>query len=136
MVHGMSRPIGALFHVPHGMSNAMLLKTCLNYLKSGVTDRLCELAKAIGVYKTGMTTEEGAEAFVSAVNDLVLAMQIKTPMDYGIKKEDFFNYIPKMSGDAMASGSPLNTRRTPTKEDLMELYTKFWNECEQNRAIS
>ena len=114
VVHGMSRPIGALFHVPHGMSNAMLLSTCLNYLKSGVADRLCELAKAIGVYKAGMTMEEGSEAFVTATNALVRSLQIKTPMDYGIKKEDFFKYIPKMAEDAMASGSPGNTRRTPT----------------------
>ena len=128
IVHGMSRPIGALFHVPHGMSNAMLLEGCLNYLKSGVTDRLCELAKAIGAYKAGMSMEEGAEAFVGATNSLIHSLKIKTPKDYGITKEEFFKYIPKMSEDAMASGSPLNTRRTPTKEILVELYTKLWNE--------
>ena len=130
IVHGMSRPIGALFHVPHGMSNAMLLKTCLDYLKPGVVDRLCELSKATGVYREGMTTEQGSEAFVAAVNELIRAMKIPTPMGFGIKKEDFFKYIPKMSEDAMASGSPSNTRRTPAKEDLMELYSRFWNDCE------
>ena len=130
IIHGMSRPIGALFHVPHGMSNAMLLKTCLDYFKSGALERLCELSKAIGVYKTGMTTAEGAEAFVTATNELLKPLNIKTPKDYRIKKEDFFKYIPKMSEDAMASGSPSNTRRTPVKEDLMELYTRFWNENE------
>jgi 1,3-propanediol dehydrogenase len=77
-----------------------------------------------------MTREEGAEAFVTATNALLRALNIKTPMDYGITKEDFFKQIPKMSEDAMASGSPLNTRRTPTKDDLMELYAKFWYECE------
>ena len=132
IVHGMSRPIGALFHVPHGMSNAMLLKVCLDYLKTGVVDRLCELSKVIGVYKAGMTTEEGSEAFVAAVNGLIRAMRIQTPMDFGIKKEEFLKYIPKMSEDAMASGSPLNTRRKPSKEDIMELYTRFWNESEQS----
>jgi 1,3-propanediol dehydrogenase len=131
IVHGMSRPIGALFHVPHGMSNAMLLKTCLDYFKSGVTDRLCELAKAIGVYKAGMSCEEGSEAFVAALNALVDSMQIKKPSDYGIAKEDFFKHIPKMSGDAIASGSPGNTRRTPTKENIEELYNTFWNAVEK-----
>ena len=130
IVHGMSRPIGALFHVPHGLSNAMLLKTCLDFLKTGVTDRLCELSKAIGVYKTGMTIEQGSEAFVAAANALIRAMKIQTPMGFGIKKEDFFKYIPKMSEDAMASGSPSNTRRKTTKEDLVELYTTFWNESD------
>ena len=131
IVHGMSRPIGALFHVPHGMSNAMLLSTCLDYLKSGVTGRLCELSQAIGAYKDGMTEEQGAEALVAAANELLRPLKIKTPADYGIKKEDFFKYIPKMSEDAMASGSPSNTRRKPLKDDLVELYTKFWNDCEQ-----
>ena len=131
IIHGMSRPIGALFHVPHGMSNAMLLKTCLNYLKSGVVDRLCDLSREIGVYREGMTPKEGCDAFVSVVNGLVNAMKIKTPMDYGINKESFFKYIPKMSEDGMASGSPLNTRRTPAMEDLIKLYTQFWKECEQ-----
>ena len=131
IVHGMSRPIGALFHVPHGLSNAMLLKVCLNYLKSGVYDRLCELAKVIGVYKEGMTVEAGAEAFVTATNALVASLNIKTPLEYGIKKEDFFKYIPKMSEDGMASGSPSNTRRTPTKEILMDLYTELWNDSEK-----
>lgn len=130
IVHGMSRPIGALFHVPHGMSNAMLLKICLGYLKSGAMYRLYELSKAIGVYRVGMTHDEGAEAFVTATNALIRALDIKTPMDYGVTKEEFFKHIPKMSEDAMASGSPGNTRRTPTKEDLMELYAKFWYDCE------
>ena len=131
IIHGMSRPIGALFHVPHGMSNAMLLKTCLDYFKTGVTDRLCELAKAIGVYKAEMNEEQGAQAFVAATNELLKSLKIKTPMDYGIKKDEFFKYIPKMSEDAMASGSPSNTRKTPTKEILAELYSKFWNDCEK-----
>ena len=130
IVHGMSRPIGALFHVPHGMSNAMLLKVCLNYLKPAAITQLCELSKEIGVYRVGMTVEEGAEAFVTATNALLRSLSIKTPMDYGIEKEEFFKYIPKMSEDAMISGSPLNTRRTPTKENLMELYAKFWYESE------
>ena len=134
IVHGMSRPIGALFHVPHGMSNAMLLSVCLDFLKSGVVDRLCELAKAIGVYQTGMTQEEGCQAFVDAANKLVSSMQIKTPMDYGITKEEFYKHIPKMASDAIASGSPGNTRRTPTKEDIEVLYNKFWEENEKKKA--
>jgi len=131
IVHGMSRPIGALFHVPHGMSNAMLLMICLEYLKSGAIGRLCELAKVIGVYRDGMTEEEGADAFVAAIRDLLGKLTIKTPMDYNITKDEFFKYIPKMAEDALISGSPQNTRRTPSKEDLMGLYEKLWNENEK-----
>ncbi|MCL1896507.1 MAG: iron-containing alcohol dehydrogenase [Clostridiales bacterium] len=134
IIHGMSRPIGALFHVPHGMSNAMLLKICLNYLKTGAVYQLYELSKAIGAYRVGMTFEEGAEAFVTATTALLRALKIKTPMDYGIDREEFFRQIPKMAEDAMASGSPLNTRRTPTKEELMELYAKFWYDADIENA--
>ena len=128
IVHGMSRPIGALFHVPHGMSNAMLLKVCLEFLKSGAVDRLCDLAKAVGVFKEGMTEEQAADAFVAEIIALLSVLNLKKPADYGITKEEFFKQIPKMASDAMKSGSPLNTRRTPTEEDLRDLYEKFWNE--------
>jgi len=134
IVHGMSRPIGALFKVPHGMSNAMLLKTCLNFIKPGAVHKLDGLAKAIGVHRVGMTEEEGADAFVTATIALLRALKIKTPADFGVTKDDFFKKIPKMASDAMASGSPLNTRRTPSEDDIQELYAKFWYDCEIERA--
>ena len=130
IVHGMSRPIGALFHVPHGLSNAMLLNVCLKYIKPGATARLCELAKAIGVFRQGMTPDEGALAFVMATTALLRTLDIKTLKQFGINKDEFFKEIPKMAEDALISGSPLNTRRTPNKDDIMELYKQLWEESE------
>ncbi|MDD4564661.1 MAG: iron-containing alcohol dehydrogenase [Eubacteriales bacterium] len=126
IVHGMSRPIGALFHVPHGLSNAMLLNVCLEYLKPGAVDRLNELAMIVGVHNKGMTPEEGADAFVEATIALLNKLNIKTPREFGIDKEEFFKQIPKMSEDALISGSPQNTRRIPNKNDIMILYKKLW----------
>lgn len=126
IVHGMSRPIGALFHVPHGLSNAMLLDVCLDYLKPGAVSRLSRLAKAIGVHRPGMTPEEGAHAFVTATKALLRTLNIKTPEEFGINRKEFFRQIPKMAEDALISGSPLNTRRTPNKDDIVELYKKLW----------
>ena len=126
IVHGMSRPIGALFHVPHGLSNAMLLNVCLEFLKPGAVDRLNELAMIIGVHNQGMTTEEGADAFVKATTDLLKKLNIKTPQEFGIDKDEFFKQIPKMAEDALISGSPQNTRRIPSKDEIMTLYKKLW----------
>ncbi len=126
IVHGMSRPIGACFHVPHGLSNAMLLKVCLPFIKSGATARMNNLAKEIGVYRPGMTADEGAEAFVVATVALLRTLNIKTPAEFGINRDDFSRLIPKMADDALASGSPGNTRRVPNKDDIMELYHKLW----------
>jgi len=126
IIHGMSRPIGALFHVPHGLSNAMLLKVCLPYIKDGATERLCNLAKEIGVYQEGMTTDEGADAFVTAINILLDKLNLQTPEEYKIDKDEFFKQIPKMTTDAIASGSPGNAINTPSEEVIQELYKKLW----------
>lgn len=127
IVHGMSRPIGACFHVPHGLSNAMLLKVCMPFIQSGAADRLCQLAKEINVYKDGMSVEQGADAFVSALSNLLGTLNIQTPKEFGIDKDEFFKLIPKMADDALISGSPGNTRRTPNKDDIMDLYKKLWD---------
>lgn len=126
IVHGMSRPIGALFHVPHGLSNAMLLEKCLYFAKDGALDRFCEMAKTIGVYKENSSLEDGAEAFVQAIKGLLKNLNIDTLQDYGVDKEEFFNVIDKMAEDALISGSPQNTRKSPSKEDIIEIYKSLW----------
>ncbi len=126
VVHGMSRPIGAMFHIPHGLSNAMLLKVCLPYIKPGATARLNHLAKEIGVFRQGMTPDEGAEAFVVATIALLRTLNIPSPAEFGISRDEFFKAVPKMAVDALASGSPGNTRRIPNEEEIEELYKKLW----------
>ncbi|WP_130861617.1 iron-containing alcohol dehydrogenase [Bacilliculturomica massiliensis] len=126
IVHGMSRPIGALYHVPHGLSNAMLLPECLKFAVSGAEERFCELARETGLYEDGMTVQQGAQVFISAVCDLCASLNVQTLAEFGVDKEDFFQNISKMADDAIASGSPANTRRQPTKEDITEIYEALW----------
>lgn len=128
IIHGMSRPIGALFHVAHGQSNAMLLGVGLKYLKSGAVARLCDLAKEIGVFRQGMTHDEGADAFVTATIALLRTLNVPTIQESGADEKEFFKQIPKMARDAIASGSPGNTRRTPNQEEVEALYKELWLE--------
>lgn len=127
IVHGMSRPIGALFHVAHGISNAMLIKDCLSYVVSGATQRFADLACAMGVAKEQDDPEKACKAFIDGVQSLCTACEIPTLEQYGINKEDFFAVIDKMAQDAMDSGSPSNTRMKVTKEDLIKIYKGLWN---------
>ncbi|MGL4109173.1 iron-containing alcohol dehydrogenase [Clostridium sp. LP20] len=127
LVHGMSRPIGALFHVPHGLSNAMLLKECLEFAKEGAVERFCDMAKAIGIYKSSMTLEEGAEAFLEAIKELLVSLNIDTLEEFGVEKEEFFEVMDKMAEDALISGSPQNTRRSPSKKEIIDIYKALWN---------
>ena len=122
LIHGMSRPIGALFHVPHGISNAMLLKVCLNFALSGAFNRFAILARAINVANKEDSDEVAANKFLNAVIALTNELEIPSIVGYGIKKDDFINVIPKMAFDAMDSGSPQNTIRDISKDDVVNLY--------------
>lgn len=127
LVHGMSRPIGALFHVPHGISNAMLLKECFQFALDGAYDRFAVMGREIGCAAESDSDEAAAKAFLNAVIGICKELEIPTLSQYGIDRERFFAVIDKMAGDAMASGSPSNTRKEMTKEDVMEIYRRLWD---------
>ncbi len=126
LVHGMSRPIGAIFHVPHGISNAMLIYDCLEYALEGCYDRFAELARAIGAAAAGFSEKAAARAFLEELKSLCRHCNIPTLEEYGIRKEEFLTAINKMAQDAMDSGSPANTIREVTKEDLIKIYCQLW----------
>lgn len=126
LVHGMSRPIGALFHVPHGMSNAMLLDVCLRFAAQGAPERFADLARRAGVSPEDSGDKEAYEKLLNVIGHLVHYCRIPTLKEYGIGEEQFVNAIPKMASDAIASGSPANTRRQVSKSDCEELYRKIF----------
>ena len=126
LIHGMSRPIGALFHVPHGLSNAMIMETCLTFALPGAYGRFAQLGRAIGAADASDGERSAAEKFLAALRGLVEELETPTPAEYGIDREEFFGHITKMAQDAMDSGSPQNTLRDMTGEDVEELYRKLW----------
>ena len=126
LIHGMSRPIGALFHVAHGLSNAMLLKECLTFALPGAYDRFGALGRDIGVADASDSDQEAAEKFLKAVEALVKELDTPTLEQFGINKEEFFNVIDKMAHDAMDSGSPQNTQREITQADVEQMYKNLW----------
>lgn len=128
IVHGMSRPIGALFHVPHGMSNAMLLSKCLAFAKDGAIDRFAILGREIGVAKDTDSDDDAADLFIKALGDICKKCEIPTLKEYGIDQEEFMKVADKMAGDALASGSPSNTRKEVTKQDVINIYKQLWED--------
>lgn len=126
VVHGMSRPIGALFHVSHGISNAMLITECLTYVQDGCYDKFAAIARAIGAADDTMGDKEASAAFIDALSALCVALHIPTLREYGIDEQEFETRLDKMATDAMASGSPANTWKDLTKDDLLTLYRKLW----------
>ena len=126
LIHGMSRPIGALFHVAHGLSNAMLMKECLGFALEGAYDRFADLGRNIGAAAAEDSDKEASEKFLAAVVALTQELETPTLAEFGIDKEAFFNVIEKMAYDAMDSGSPQNTEREITQADVEQMYRNLW----------
>lgn len=126
IVHGMSRPIGALFHVPHGMSNAMLLKECLSFAESGAYERFANLGRETKVAVESDTDEEAADKFIDSLQKICDICEIPTLEQYGIDKEEYYRQIDKMSQDAVASGSPGNTVKEVTAKDCKRIYMNLY----------
>nr|WP_309099979.1 iron-containing alcohol dehydrogenase [Fredinandcohnia onubensis] len=122
LVHGMSRPIGALFHVPHGVSNAMLLPAILEYSKSACIERLANIGLFIKPELNGYSNEEIANIVVREIKQLCLNLNIPNMKKWGIEKQELDKVVRKMAKDAIASGSPGNNPRIPTEEEIIELY--------------
>ena len=122
IVHGMSRPIGALYHVPHGLSNAMLLYKCMAFALDGALSRFASLGRAINAADCKADDKTAATAFLDALGDICRKLEVPTLAEYGIDKEDFFGNIDKMADDALASGSPANTAKEVTKADIINIY--------------
>jgi alcohol dehydrogenase class IV len=126
IVHGMSRPIGALFHVPHGMSNAMLLKECLSFAVSGAYEKFANLGRETGVASDSDSDETAAEKFIDSLQNICDVCEIPTLEQYGIDRDEYYSKISKMATDAVASGSPTNTVKEVTVDDCIEIYKKLY----------
>jgi alcohol dehydrogenase class IV len=126
IVHGMSRPIGAMFHVPHGMSNAMLLKECLSFAVSGAYEKFANLGRETGVASDSDSDETAAEKFIDSLQSICDVCEIPTLEQYGIDRDEYYSKISKMATDAVASGSPANTVKEVTVDDCIEIYKKLY----------
>lgn len=104
IVHGMSRPIGALFHVPHGLSNAMLLPVCLRDVAGGALSRFAALSRAAGC-SADASDAVASNALLDALADVCRVCGVPALARCGIEEAAFFAAIDKMASDAIASGS-------------------------------
>lgn len=120
LVHGMSRPLGALFHIPHGLSNAVLLPAVTRFSYGGDPERYGEIARMMGVGQT-------VDALVGWLEELNRDLQVPSLRECcGGDWEAFARVIPKMATDALASGSPGNNPVVPTAEEIAALYRAAW----------
>jgi alcohol dehydrogenase class IV len=126
LVHGMSRPLGAHFHIPHGLSNAMLLPTVTAFSVQSAIDRYAECARAMGVVEAHERDEAAVNQLVAALQRRNKELQVPSPKEWGVPEEQYFALLGTMATQALASGSPANNPRLATATEIEQLYRQAW----------
>lgn len=125
LIHGMSRPIGALFHVPHGLSNAMLMEKCLQFMAKAAEPKFAHLARFCEI-STSSSDQQAAEDLMLSLTHLLHDLDIPTMKAYGIDQNAYFDAVFKMADDAIISGSSANAPLPITQADILALYRDIY----------
>jgi alcohol dehydrogenase class IV len=124
LVHGMARPIGAYFHVAHGVSNAALLPTVIEFSILGNPKKYADIAEAMGEITEGLSLLDAAYLAAEATRRLNDDLKVPTLSGLGVEEKKFNAVVKQMAVDAIASGSPGNNPRKATPDEIVELYKK------------
>lgn len=133
LVHGMARPIGAHFHAPHGLSNAMLLPAVTRYSVPGAEGRYAEASRRIGFAAVTDADPVAAAKLITGLEALNKDLSVPTPAAFGIAEADWNAKMELMAEQALASGSPNNNPRVPTAAEIVALYREVWTGAPANR---
>ncbi len=127
LVHGMSRPLGAIYHIPHGLSNAVLLPTATRFSLAGALPRYAAISRIMGFAADQDDEAMAAHKLVDGLEALNAVLEIP-PLRACVKagRAKFDQTLEKMAEDALASGSPQNNPVVPTAQQIVELYKQAW----------
>jgi alcohol dehydrogenase class IV len=125
-VHGMARPLGAYFHVPHGLSNAFLLPIVTQRSIDGNLVRYAEIADRVGCTNKTMDIAEKASSLAIYLKHLNKSLQIPTLQQWGIDHDTYESVVDQMAADALESGSPANNPKLFQAGDLVEIYRQAY----------
>ena len=123
-VHALAYPLGGTFHIPHGLSNTLMLKSVMEYSFSGNLARYADIAAAMGENIDGFSEREAALRSIEGVENLAIDLGVPTKLrEMGIPREA----IPKMAEDASRQTRLIlqNPRRLGV-EDIEKIYHNAW----------
>ena len=122
IVHSMAHPLGALYDTPHGVANAIILPTVMEYNAPATGEKYRDIAKAMGVCGVdAMTIDEARAAAIAAVKQLSVDVGIPTDLKEIVKPEDVDFLAQSAFDDACRPGNP----RPTSVEEIKELYLKL-----------
>jgi len=125
IVHSMAHKTGAIFHIPHGLANAMFLPYVIQYNTKTSIDRYAAISKALGL--PGKTDEELTDSFIELIKQMNREMNIpQTLKDYGITEEDFKQNLEYISENAVEDPCTGSNPRETSVEDMKRLFTSVY----------
>ncbi|MEM2209357.1 MAG: iron-containing alcohol dehydrogenase [Nitrososphaerota archaeon] len=124
LVHGMARPLGVYFNIPHGLSNAILLPHVMEFTYISNPEKFMNIALCMNEKIDGLSLIEAAKLSIEAVKKICKDIKVPSLKNIGIKEEELNKLAPKMAEEAIASGSPANNPRKASIEEIIEIYKK------------
>lgn len=122
IVHSMAHPLGALYDTPHGVANAIILPTVMDYNAPATGEKYRDIAKAMGVQGVdGMTLEQARKAAIDAVRQLSHDVGIPADLKDIVKREDLDFLSESAYADACRPGNPRDT----SVAEIKALYEKL-----------
>jgi len=127
-IHGMARPVGAKFHIGHGLCVAMFMPEVMEFTLPGSPEVYQEIAEAMGLDVIGLSAEEAGRKAVEAVYALRKYLGVSTLREYGVDREEFIAAIPKMLEDKSANNTHKLNAVVPTDADKTAIYMRVIDE--------
>ena len=126
LVHGMSRPLGSNFKVPHGLSNAMLLPTITEFSIDHAKSRYADCSRAGNFASPTDEDNVACEKLIKGLYKLNNDFDVPSMSTFGIDEKNFEEELENMATDAEVSGAPNLNPRVPTVNEMVDLYGKAW----------
>ena len=126
LVHGMSRPIGAHFHLAHGLSNALLLPTVTRFSVAGAPERYATIAREMDLAGAEDSDEVASRRLVEELETLNADLGIPSLSEADVDREHFERVVQDMAQAALDSGSPGFNPQPASKEEIVELYRQAY----------
>ncbi|MFB6117472.1 iron-containing alcohol dehydrogenase [Halosegnis sp.] len=130
LVHGMARPLGARLKLPHGLANAVLLPTVVDYSTPGAPERYAEVTRLLGAADRDTPDQDAADQAADALTSLCESVSVFGYLEeFGTvpDRATFAEWTSGMAKDALASGSPANNPRIPDQETIERLYLDVYD---------
>lgn len=126
LVHGMSRPLGSFFHVPHGLSNAMLLPYITSFSLQKALPRYADCSRAIGFAAINDSNTVATDKLIDGLFAYLKELKIPSISEFGVDAGEFDEKLHSMAEDALRSGAPNLNPRIPSQAEIIELYRQAW----------